>query len=539
MAEFDPDKFLADRAETRPFDPDEFLRSRQREPEVGWGGDIVKGAAGGLGRGVTGLAGLPGDVSNLMARGGEWIGNKLGLAPLPEDVRAANERSRPFTSAEVRAPVEAVTGKFYEPKTVPGQYFSTAAEFAPGAIFGGGGAAARTLGTIVPAALSESAGQITKGQDIEPYARFAGGVIGGVTAGKAITPSPPPTRARQKAAAVLDREDIPMTAGDITGSKTVQRLEDAAGVMPFSSGRMQQIRQDQLAAANRVVTDRMFSRPELERRGIPAESHLPDTDVFVHGKQSLKDIYDDIARRNAPRADPQFINETSAALAKYEANVLPTQRAGGKLNVEHNINDIVDKFVAGGGQMSGEAYQSIRSRLGKQAKDVRDDSALSGALREIQGALDRNMQRSLSPADKAAWIDTNRRYAIMKQLEPLVAKGGEFMTPAGMAQAARSGRAAQAAAGTGDLDELTKAMNLIIKPLPSSGTAERTAWLRPTNFINPLNYIARAVVSRLGQAYLGNRIPGQAAANMSTRDRIAQTLAQQAISRRQQEEGRR
>lgn len=521
------------------FDPSDYVLPVQRSSLIAEDDaaldlkDIGKGAVGGVGRGVTGLAGLPGDVSNLMARGGEWIGNKLGLAPLPEDVRAANERSRPFTSAEVRAPVEAVTGKFYEPKTVLGQYASTAGEFAPGAIFGGGGAAARTLGTVVPAALSESAGQFFKGQDIEPYARFAGGVIGGVAGGKTITPAPPATLARQKAAAVLEREGIPMTAGDITGSKNVQRLEDIAGVLPFSSGMMQQKRQDQLAAVNRAFTDRTFNRAELERRGIPRESNLPDTDVFVHGKQSLKDVYDDLTSRNAARADPQFVNEALAAAAKYDANVLPTQRAGGRLNVEHNLNDIVDKFVAGGGQMSGEAYQAIRSRLGKQAKDVRDDSALSAALREIQGALDRNMQRSLSPADKAAWIDTNRRYANMKQLEPLVAKGGEFMTPAGIAQAVRSGRAAQAAEGTGNLDRLANAANTIIKPLKSSGTAERSAWLNPAQFLNPLNYVALGVASPWGQRYLSNRV-----APMNSRDLMAQTLAQQAISQRQQEEGR-
>lgn len=186
--------------------------------------------------------------------------------------------------------------------------------------------------------------------------------------------------------------------------------------------------------------------------------------------------------------------------------------------------------------MPGDVYQSFRSRLTDQAKNVQNDPQLSEALRGIRNALDRNMERNLSPADKALWRDTNMRYANMKQLVPLAAKGGEFMTPAGIAQAVRSGRAEQAAANAGNLDRLAKAADLIVKPLKSSGTAERTAWTKLSNFVNPMNYIAAGVMSRPGQAYLSNRIPGQAAANMSTRDRIAQTLAQQALSQRQREE---
>ena len=497
-------------------------------PAVSQGEDIGKGFVGGVARGTTGLVGTGGTIGDLVRRGATWAGVPESVINAGAMAAKAIPMSTIFTGpsgADVRHAVEERTGKFYEPTTTLGKYASTIGEFAPAAATGGGSATARVLGTVVPAVASEAAGQATAGTSLEPWARAAGGVMGGVLGGKAITLAPPATLARQKAAGVLDNEGIAVTAGDRTGSLPVRRLEDIAGVMPMSAGRMQEIRQGQLTDVNRAFTERTFDRSQLSQRGVPRESNLPDTDVFSIGKQSLKDVYNDLSARNAARADPRLINDMQAAVKKYEENVLPTQRAGGKLNIDHNVNDIVDRFIAGQGQMPGEVYQSVRSRLGKQAKGVKDDSALSGALLEIRGALDRNMQRNLSPADKAAWAENNLRYANMKQLEPLVAKGGEFMTPAGIAQAVRSRRTEQAAAGSGNLDELAKAANLIVKPLPSSGTGERTAWLKPTNFLNPMNYLARAVISRPGQAYLSNQV-----APMSRRDLIARALVQQAAS---------
>ena len=49
-------------------------------PSVGYAEDIAKGAAGGLGRGVAGLVGLPGDIAEYGARGIDWATRKVGGA---------------------------------------------------------------------------------------------------------------------------------------------------------------------------------------------------------------------------------------------------------------------------------------------------------------------------------------------------------------------------------------------------------------------------------------------------------------------------
>lgn len=141
--------------------------------------DTAKGFASGVGKGLTYLAGLPGDVGHLMSAGAK----KLGLAT-PEDV------GLPATpgSEELQHGIEGVTGKFYEPQTLPGKYAHTIGEFAPGAMLGPASAGRGVAGNLMrygvaPGVASETAGQATEGTSLEPYARAAAGIgTGGVLA---------------------------------------------------------------------------------------------------------------------------------------------------------------------------------------------------------------------------------------------------------------------------------------------------------------------------------------------------------------------
>jgi hypothetical protein len=151
--------------------------------------EVHKGFVGGLQRGTTGLVGLLGDAKMAMDAGGEWIGNKLGLPPLPEDVKRANAAAAfsPPTTEDVRGAVIPHTGAFYEPKTRAGKYASTFGEFAPAAV--APSSALRTIpraigakiaNTAIPAVASETAGQLTKDTSYEPLARGVAGIVSGV-----------------------------------------------------------------------------------------------------------------------------------------------------------------------------------------------------------------------------------------------------------------------------------------------------------------------------------------------------------------------
>ena len=69
------------------------------------------------------------------------------------------------TSAELKGGVEGVTGPFYQPQTVTGEYARTVGQFPPAVAARGRNRSPRHHASIVPALASETAGQVYKGTD--------------------------------------------------------------------------------------------------------------------------------------------------------------------------------------------------------------------------------------------------------------------------------------------------------------------------------------------------------------------------------------
>jgi hypothetical protein len=528
-------------------------------PQPGYAEDIVKGAAGGLGRGTAGLIGAGGTIGGLIHAG-------LGKLGVPEEyLQRGAQAARTLgpaipalgllagpDAADVQKSMESVTGEFYQPKTVPGQYASTIGEFAPAALMpGGGGLAARALNTVAPAVASETAGQLTKGSVAEPYARFVTGLAAGPAAARLVTPAGAATPAWTRMTQTLENEGIPLMAGQRTGSAPIRYLESNAADMPLSARRVAELRLAQTDAFDRAITHRMFDRNELTARGVPEDVNLPDPRVVNAGRQSLQDEYTRLTSQNDLISDPRLHHDLMAARLRYEANTLPSQRAGGARDLEALHNEIIDRLVAGQGAMPGGQYQAMRSRFGTTARAVAgSDPYLHNALRDYRNALDQAMHRSLPPEEAAAWALNNQRYANMKQLAGAVARAGENLSPQAVAQTARVGRAEQFAGQRGNLDALAKAAAVVLRQPPNSGTAQRLGWQQlfglpgmlsggggiAGSAFGPVGAVvgaaaphlfSRAMVSNLGQRYLANQALPQ-----NTRDVIAQALLQQTIQQR-------
>jgi hypothetical protein len=256
------------------------------------------------------------------------------------------------------------------------------------------------------------------------------------------------------------------------------------------------------------------------------------------------------------RSNPQLQNRMTNALTDYEQNVLKPDL--GK-RVEQTRNDIVNRLVANQGQIPGTQYQSFRSQIGKAAQNS-TNTAEATALREMKSAMDEAMAAGLSPADAQALAANNRRYQLMKQTEAAVAAGQATgnLSPEKVAQGLKSRRGQQYSAQQGDLDALTQAAARVMKPIPNSGTPARLGMQKLFDIpkwafaggagaaaggaaglpFGPLGSMAgaaagavapmvtsRFVVSRPGQAWLGNQAMPQ-----NARDIIAQTMMQQAAS---------
>lgn len=152
--------------------------------------DVAKAVPSGLAKGVVGLFGLPGAIEDganwfsrqTVGRAGNAIRGEGFTAPSFDDVERRRAEmglrgQKALPSADsIQKGVESVTGEFYKPKTVSGQYAGTVSEFLPGMVFPAASVGGRVAQAVVPAWASETAGQITQGTPAEPYARAAGAI---------------------------------------------------------------------------------------------------------------------------------------------------------------------------------------------------------------------------------------------------------------------------------------------------------------------------------------------------------------------------
>jgi len=536
--------------------------------QPGYAEDIGKGVVGGLGRGVTGLMGLPGTIGDLTRAGLRKVGVPEGAI----DVGAEFARRNPFTNvftvapsgAQVQHKAEEYTGPFYEPKTIPGQFASTIAEFAPSTILGPGAPLAKVVNTVAGGAGSEFAGQLTKDTAAEPWARALGGVAGGVTGAKALTPAPRASAQRVADLATIRAADpeFKFTAGQLTGSRPLEWLTQTARELPFTGGQAQA--QEQATRINRMMTGSMFDPAALRARGVPEElSTLPNARVMREGRQSLSDKYDQILQSNDLVGDPRMGHRITQAVREYgnqPFSSLNTREYGTLIKIG---NEIADRFAFHGGSISGQEYKALRSRLNdfKSAaySGERPDNKLGDAYRGIRNALDEAYRRNINPQAAAELAQNDLRWANMRQLERAIAAGQATgnMSPAQIASALQSGRRSQFVQGAGNLDELAQALNRVVKPLPMTGTGERGFYqglLRTPEKVfagstaagtgvgtltaGPLgglvgaaigaavpSIVGRILLTRPAQRILGNQIAPQ-----NARDILATTLLQQAAT---------
>lgn len=168
---------------------EEYLARQQsldeRDPSVYM--DALQSFPGGVARGIAGIVGLPRMGQDLMREG---VMNLMVQDPKARDMIRQYQAADPSYNAQfpttdaINGGIQSVAGRYHDPETVAGQYSRTIGEFLPGAL-APGGLLARVASVLIPALTSETAGQLTKGTAVEPYARFAGGLVGGLGVGGA------------------------------------------------------------------------------------------------------------------------------------------------------------------------------------------------------------------------------------------------------------------------------------------------------------------------------------------------------------------
>jgi hypothetical protein len=523
--------------------------------------DVAKSFATNVVQGVAGTPGLPGDVQGLANAAGSALSAR-GLNPLDPMRSAADWAARQTVgravnayksgganwSADTQAPVPDPTPQLpgsaqfqqafsdkvlpaYQPQTMPGKIAATAGQMVGGGLMLPGASVGQKVFSGVAGGLgAEAAGRAAEGlgmPDVAPYASAAGAMLAPLAAAKVITPFRTDP-ARMAAAQRLRAEDIPVTAGQQTGSRFLQNLESTLAESP--------------GGANPYIGQQeAFNAAVGRRMGLPAGTEKLSEGVMQGRAQEISQAYRQVLTPNPLQYDLPLGNDMVGTLNKYRDRVQLAQRP----DLERSINTLNADIVANQGTLTGEQYQQARSFFAQQARDFRGrDSAYAQANKDIRNALDAAWERSTAAAGNqeavAAKRELDRHYANQKTISEALAsspgRGLGDISPHMIGATARGSAGADAIVrGQSDLGSLANAAGAIMRQPPNSGTANRMqimgmlsgaggvgGFLAGGPIIGTGAAIAGAAapslvsqfVNRgLGQAYLSGRLPGQSLLN--------------------------
>lgn len=518
-------------------------RKGSTQPITGAAEDVAKSAVSGLGRGVLGLAGIPGGLEWAAKRGAEVTSRAgWGSAPTGQPDTLAGAPRQPEqpsnvstvlpTPSDMISAFERNVAPFHTPQTRAGRYARTIGEFAPSAAIPVNAVglpaqiAARVGSNVVaPALASEAAGEATAGSAMETPARIAAALVAPYApraAMRAVTPLPAePTRTA--AAALLEGEGVPLTAGQRTGSTPLRYAESAARETPFAGGRIRDITERQGEA---------FTRAALRRVGADADRATPD--VMIDTRNRIGAEFDRITQNPLPlnaQTRNDIANRLGAAFRNYLDQV---PSAAHRPFVERFMQDVLDALhppgqVRPATRIPGETVQAWRSRLSRMAGETTDPE-YGAFLRHARETLDDIYGRSLPADEAAAWAEARRQWGALRELQDARARGGEaaasgVVTPGALSSADRVANALAFVEGRGHFSDLATAGQTVMTPLPNSGTPGRAmAMSIPSALAGAAGHMAggdailpamagaastpamlRLISSRPVQAYLGNQ----------------------------------
>lgn len=442
----------------------------------------VAGVAGQFGAGVnSGIANVVGALPNLYDRGLQAVG-------LPR--LFGNEQNT--ASERILGGINSLVG-------TPPAPLGTAESLARGAGSGlvdaatvllpaAGVARATSVAGQAPSLVNRAATALAAQPGAQIAAGMAGGAVGEATGSpllgaaasmatplvlgagaRLITPAPSansPQRAALVAAA--QREGIPLTAGQVTGSRFLQNVESQLEQLPLTAGPQREVRE---------ASQRAFTQAALRRAGENADNTSPA--VINAARRRIGQEIGDIANRNTMQFTPQLDNE----LAQIEASLrfIPAEAAGPIRARILQLRGMVvqpQPGVAAPPTIPGAAYRMMDSQLGRSARST-SNGDLRAALGELRDRLRTAMDASISPADAQAWQEARRQYANLMVIANAAGRAGAgaaegMMSPVALRQALDTSTGGGYVYGRGDLNELARVGQAVLRPPPDSGTAGRS-----------------------------------------------------------------
>jgi len=250
---------------------------------------------------------------------------------------------------------------------------------------------------------------------------------------------------------------IHLTPAQLSDSRFLKWAQSMLRSVPFTGA--QGRHQNQVQQFNRQLA-----------REIGEEADNIGPDVYARARDRQSATFDALTERNAMKVDDQLVR----SLSNISNN---SKMAGSQIQneVESAIDALYSQAVTGsnGVVVPGAAYQAFDAQLNSI---IKNGGSTAHFLGNVQSAVRRAMDKSISPQDATAWRELRREYGSRKALTPLVAKASEGQIPPaqvlGAVSSTRAGKEAMASGRRGNIGDLARIGQLMKEP-PSSGTAER------------------------------------------------------------------
>lgn len=453
------------------------MGGQQQQPEMPQRSTLEAAAAipGQFGAGVNRrLAEVAGAPVDLVARGLRATG-----LPVPEDAFGG--------SRSIQRGFDAVLGAAPEPQGTAerlargaGSGLVDAATFAAPAA--GVARATAPVAGQAPNLTNRAAVALAAQPGLQATAGMAGGAVGEATesplagaltalavplgaaaAGRVITPVRTPVNPAHAALVrAAEAERIPLTAGQATGNRFLQNIESQMEQLPLTSGP---------ARAAREAQQEAFTRAALQRAGTDADNAGPE--VLNATRERIGRVFNDLTARNNLVLDDAAL----ARLAEVETQLAQFTLPDVAAPAINRLRQVV-AAADNAGQVPGTFYRQMDSALGRQVRET-SNGDLRVALNEVRDALRQIMDRSISPQDAEAWRQARRQYANFANIRTVMEGAGANVARGQLSPAALRGAVSRStgrgfAEGRGDLNELARIGQAVVREPNDSGTAGRT-----------------------------------------------------------------
>jgi hypothetical protein len=376
--------------------------------------DAAKSVGSGLANATAGTLGMAGDVRSLLSAGTSALGEKMGVGAdkvqaFKDILSKAASMAGPGmvlanapTSQQVKATAaDPIVSPDYEPKTVAGSYLKTGTEFLPGMLAGGPRALLPRFATNVaaPAIASETAGQITKGTEAEPYARVGAALSGGAGATKAVNSMAGARALKSATPALADVKDDASNAYNALTSRNV------ATPLPQSA-------LDNLASDITTTLNNKGIRPSnagsihqaISEINVPATAGAADVADLVAARQSIKQLLGkpDTNKTGAVLA----LQKIEQAIEQHSSGTMKKIKEADKNYAAVKANEALDKRVAkadlqAAGENSGmnvgnKIRQQVTSFLSSNEAKYLDAATKADLEKIVRGTWTQNGMRAVA-----------------------------------------------------------------------------------------------------------------------------------------------